>query len=197
MDKPLILTDVDDVCLNWIAGFRMYASRVLGHKITGLPQSWDMSEWLGVATSDEATAMVNDFNHGKWEFGCLPPVADAEKWLPRLAKDHDIIAITCCSTDPATVALRRANLYHVFGDIFQDVICQPLGTNKTTNLLKHGHRNVVAWVEDKAEAAMHGHKVGYRSFLMHQDHNKKHRDENPHGPLHYVKDWSAINDLLV
>jgi hypothetical protein len=174
----------------------MYCSRKLGREIVGKPASWEMASWLGVDSTEESAKMIHDFNHGEWEFGCLPPTALAEKVLPKLAKDFEILAITCCSTDPATVALRKANLYHVFGPIFSDVVCQPLGTKKIENLLKHKHRNVVAWVEDKPEAALHGHEMGYPSFLIHQDHNKDYREKNLEGPLNHVTNWAAIGNLL-
>lgn len=192
MNKPLILTDVDDVCLNWLDGFKMYAARVLNKDIPDNPQSWDMSGWLGV-TPDESSQMIYDFNHGEPEFGKLPPTANAEKFVPLLAKHCDIVAITCCSTDSKAVALRKQNLESVFGKgIFQDIICQPLGTDKIDNLSVFLDRNVVAWVEDKHEAALHGHFMGYRSFLMEQSHNKLYRDQNPHGPLLHVKSWEDI-----
>ncbi len=195
--KPLILTDVDDVLLSWISGFRKYCSHVLGREIVGLPASWDMSEWLGVPKDGTASQMVDDFNHGKWEFGILPPVADANIFLPTLHKrGFEVIAITCCSVDPATVALRKANLYHVFGDIFTDVICQPLGTKKHENLKRFTTRNVVAWVEDKPSAALEGYDMGYPSYLIHQDHNKEHREKNKDDGLIHVESWMEISDHL-
>lgn len=201
MQKPVILTDIDDCCLDWISGFRMYASRVLNRTIAESPSDWSMQSWLGFQGQPDAQAkvdsMVEDFNHGSWEFGCLPPVNKAEKFLPLLAKDFNIIAITCCSVDPATVALRKANLYHVFGPIFQEVICQPLGTKKIDNLSKFRDRKVVAWVEDKAEAAVHGAQLGYPSFLVEQEHNKKFRAENPYGPVNHVRDWSDISGYIL
>jgi hypothetical protein len=197
MNKPVILTDVDDVKLNWIEGFRSYASRVLGRKITGLPQGWEMAEWLGVAGPKESNQLVHDFNHGSPEFGRLPPLAEAEIYVPYLAKYCDIVAITCCSTDPTTVALRKQNLDYVFGkNTVKDLICQPLGTNKIDNLSIFKDRNVIAWVEDKSEAAIHGHELGYRSFLMKQDHNKAYREANPNGPLTYVSSWREIANVI-
>lgn len=196
MNKPLILTDVDDVALNWIAGFRTFASRVLGRVVTGLPKTWNMDTWLGVADG-VAMEMVKQFNHGDPEFGRLPPTADAEKYLPQLAKRCDIVAITCCDTAPTPVALRKQNLDNVFGKgTFQDVICQPLGTKKIDNLSIFKDRNVIAWVEDKHEAALHGLEMGYRSFLVEQDHNKDYREKNPTGPLIHVKSWADIAAVI-
>lgn len=201
MQKPVILTDIDDCCLDWISGFRMYASRILQRPITGSPKDWSMQSWLGFRGEENAQEkvdqLVRDFNHGAWEFGCLPPVAKAEKFLPQLAKDYDLVAITCCSSEAATVALRHANLYHVFGPIFQEVICQPLNTKKIENLAKFKDRRVVAWVEDKAEAAVHGAELGYPAFLVEQEHNKAYRKANPYGLVNPVKDWTAISGYIL
>lgn len=195
--KPVILTDIDDCCLDWISGFRMYASRVLDRNIVGTPSDWGMQSWLGIYDANKINALVEAFNHGEWEFGCLPPVNKAEIYLPMLAKDFDLIAITCCSIDPATVALRKANLYHIFGPIFTAVICQPLGTTKIDNLSRYLDRTVVAWVEDKAEAAVHGTELGYPSFLVEQEHNKAFRANNPHGRVNFVRDWTEISGYIM
>jgi hypothetical protein len=197
MNKPMILTDVDDVCLNYIEGFRIFAERVLGRKILGLPDQWDMSNWLGLNSEQEATDLVHQFNHGEPEFGMLPPLAEAEKYIPQLSKHCNIVAITCCSTDPTPVALRNKNLERVFGKgVFSEVICQPLGTRKVHNLSIFKDCNVIAWVEDKAEAAVDGASMGYRSFLMEQSHNKKYRDENTNSPLVFVKSWKDIANVI-
>jgi hypothetical protein len=203
--KPLILTDVDDCLLSWIAGFRKYCTKVLGRKIVGLPGDWDMSGWLGLkdevtnkgeifrTATQQATQLVHDFNHGKWEFGILPPIADAQVFLPTLhRRGFEVVAITCCSHSEATITLRKANLYHVFGDIFQEVICQPLGTSKTKNLSRFKDRNVVAWVEDKPSAALEGHSLGYPSYLMRQDHNAQYDGKE----LKRVDSWLPLSEDL-
>ena len=194
--KPLILTDVDDCLLSWIGGFRKYCSAVLGREIVGKPATWDMSEWLGVATPEIATQMVDDFNHTDWRFGTLSPIANAQIFLPALHKrGFEIKAITCCSHNDGAIALRKVNLYHVFGDIFSEVICQPLGTHKTENLKRFKDRNVVAWVEDKPSAALEGYALGYPTFLMEQDHNLEYRKGNPTN-ITVVDDWCHISNAV-
>ena len=76
-------------------------------EIKGEPTSWDMLEWLGVPSIDHVDKLIEDFNHGEWEFGTLPPKSEA---LPNLKllheNDIDIIAITCCSENHTTKSFK-------------------------------------------------------------------------------------------
>ena len=56
-----ILLDVDDVLLNWIGGFAQYAATRLQNSVVGLPDSWNMGEWLGT-TNEAAFELIEEFN---------------------------------------------------------------------------------------------------------------------------------------
>jgi hypothetical protein len=159
----------------------------------GLPSSWDMSDWLGT-TPEESEKLVKDFNHNDWRFGALPPTANSQVFLPALHKrGARIAAITCCSHNESAIALRKANLFHVFGDIFETVICQPLGTSKLSNLSLFKNEKVLAWVEDKPSAAIEGHNLGFTSYLINQSHNLQ--AELPQG-IKRTDGWEIIaNDI--
>ncbi len=174
----------------------MYAQHKLGFPLEGRPHAWDMIDWLRVDSIDTVNSMVAEFNQTRWEFGCLPAIAKADQIVDKIDKDRfDVVAITCCSIDTTTVSLRRANLYHVFGDVFQDVICLPLNTSKKEALSKFKDKDVVAWIEDKPSAALDGKELGFKSFLIRCEHNRKFEDENPEA-LNYVTDWLEINNAL-
>lgn len=202
MKKPLILTDIDDCCLSWITGFRLYASRVLGYEVKGEPDHWNMQAWLGMEGTPDAAKkvadLVHDFNHGAWEFGCLPDICDSVENLRQLHfRGFDIIGITCCSDQAITEALRRANLFHVYGNIFRDVVCLPLGTPKTAALSVYSQENVRCWVEDKPSAALEGYELGYKSFLMKCGHNLQYREGTQDSPLLFVESWDEISKELL
>lgn len=194
MQKPIILTDIDDCCLSWIDGFRAYASRKLGREIVGYPSTWDMNEWLG--TKDTASDMVYDFNHGEPEFGELPPVANAVANLKYLHSVHyNIFAVTCCSSNSETIRLRKQNLLNVFGPIFSDVICLDLGQSKKPTLSAFKDYNVHAWVEDKPQTAKEGKELEFPTFLIRCGHNRDHENKFP-TDFHYVDCWNGITGKL-
>jgi len=196
MSKPIILTDIDDVCLDWLGGFIYYAEHMLGRKLEGRPDTWDLDAWLGVAKG-EGDKMVHNFNHDAWEFGCLPAIAFAEMLLPRFVeKGIKIIGITSCSTSQQCQFLRKANLFHSIGkDIFSEVHFLPLKTTKRGVLAQFKDEDVIAWVEDKAESAMDGKDFGYQNFLVRRAHNRDFEAKNPDALL-YVDDWRDISKML-
>ena len=197
MKKSILLTDVDGVCLSWVSGFAMYASRVLNRNISGQPSTYDMTEWLGLKTYDEVEKYITLFNEGEWEFGCLPEMANSVNNLQKIHNSNvDIIAITCCSIDKATKSLRHANLFHTFGPIFKEIVFLPLGTSKINELEKFKDRNVIGWVEDKVSAAYEGKELGYDTFLIKSEYSKKHELENPRD-LQYVNTWDEITPKIL
>jgi phosphoglycolate phosphatase-like HAD superfamily hydrolase len=168
---------------------------MLKREIKGYPSGWLMGDWLGVPEAQVAE-LIKNFNK-EWEFGCLPPLAGSVEVLRNLhSNQFRFAAITCCDIDSTTKALRKANLYHVFGSIFSEVICLPLGHDKTPALELYDQENVVAWIEDKPEAAMAGKKLGFDTFLMRASHNRKYENENP-DHFRYVNNWSEIEDHLL
>lgn len=192
----IILTDVDDVLLSWVEGFKFFASHKLGRKITGLPDQWDVSKWLGLTDAKESGELIHEFNTTAWEFGCLPETANSRDNLRTLKRlGANFIAITCCSTNEVTVALRNANLYHMFGPIFERVHCLPLGSSKLEVLKQYQNENVIAWVEDKYESAADGKSCGYETFMIRCSHNRKHEAEFTND-VNWVDSWDQITEKL-
>lgn len=185
--EKMILTDVDETLLNWSGGFKAFASKKLNRPIRGQSGDWDMSGWLGT-TKAEAEAMVTEFNEGDFLFGTLKPLPHAKAAVKTLAdKGYSFVAITSCSPSPITHALRKANLYNVFGDVFTEVVCLALGESKLPHLKRFGPAH---WVEDKFSNAIHGLEAGHTSYMIRAHHNLKFEAEK--APLNWVNDWREI-----
>jgi hypothetical protein len=171
MAKLLVATDVDCVALDWVNGFRLYASHVLGKTITlEHYNDWNMASWLGV---DDALPLVRAFNSSE-AFGALEALPCALDVFPAMAAaGHPIVAITACADDEASHQLRIRNLERVFGPIFDDVLFVPLGGDKTPHLRAVAERyGTGLWLEDNHKNALAGANVGFETYLVRRPHNK-------------------------
>lgn len=187
MNKKYLLLDVDDVLLDWYSGFERYMYH-LGYEPNG-NTDYDLSKRFDTS-KEEMTNIINNFNR-RWEFGTLDPLPHAPYVVKKLHKDgYTLVAITSCSTDPTTIALRKTNLYWIFGDIFEAVHCVNLGESKETHLADY---NPAWWVEDKFENALAGLKYNHKTILMTQVSNlgKEHSD------ITRVKDWIEIYNHIM
>lgn len=191
----ILLTDIDDVCLSWISGFTLFIEKETDIKPKGIPNTWNMEKWLSIPL-EEIKILIEEFNCNSWEFGCLPAINKANEILPLIHKSGvEIIGITCCSTNSKVTALRRVNLYHIFGNIFSHIDFLPLGYHKKEALAKYDPSNTIAWVEDRASAALEGMELGFNTFLMRKEHNRDHEAMYPK-MFQYVNDWEEIYKSL-
>lgn len=186
MKSKIILIDVDDVLLNWYSGFERYMKH-LGYNSNGNIE-WDLSIRFET-TKREMDKLVKGFNK-RWEFGTLDPLPGAKNHIQLLVEEgYSFVAISSCSTDVATIALRRTNLYWCFGDIFEAVHCLNLGETKETHLADY---NPTWWIEDKFENAVAGLKYGHKSILLNYPTNK----DSYHPDLIRVNGWSEIYQTI-
>ena len=162
-----ILCDVDGVLLHWLPAFHRYMNN------QGLysdnPEGYTVGANFGM-TDDELVEYITIFNGGHWEFGTLTPYADAQYGIQELTKlGYRFVAITSCSTNTQAIALRRANLYIHFGDVFDAVHCIDVGNSKKTHLAEH---EPTFWIEDHAKNAADGLEYGHDCILMAQNWNE-------------------------
>ena len=119
-----IVIDVDDTILDFGSRVREFYNHDYGKRITGLSEKWGLDEWLNI-DKELASAVLADFMDN-WQFGVLDPLPGAKRVLTRIAQQgYDIFVVTACGTDPQVMALRKANLYHCFGNIFEEVVFVP------------------------------------------------------------------------
>lgn len=164
-----VLLDCDGVLLDWESSFREWVTGKLRRPIAAHPSDWCLSKWLGT-TTDEAAALVDEFNHGEF-FGNLSPVHGAAWAIGGLAEAGiEMHVITSCSTAPGVTERRRRNLAARFGDVFASVTCLDLGQSKVKALVDHEPGAI--WVEDNYTHALTGLALGHRSFVMRYPHNR-------------------------
>lgn len=183
-----ILLDVDDVLLDWFEGFSRYMAHQ-GHTYSG-ERSWEMDDNYNLSKPLMREHIVR-FNSGHWEFGTLQPLSGAKEGVIEL-KNHgyNLVAITACSTNPVAVALRKANLYWCFGDVFKAVHCVDLAEAKDTHLADY---EPTYWVEDKMTNAIAGLKYGHKSILLEAPYNV---NQN-HPEVTKVKTWQDVLGIIL
>jgi hypothetical protein len=113
-------------------------------------------------------------------------------WVRRLNEElgYRFICITSLSTDINAQKLRRMNLEKYYGDVFDDIVCLPTGSDKHEALDKFVGTEYF-WVEDKPENADVGFERGLRSILIEHGHNMKHQCPYP-----IAKNWREIFDIV-
>jgi hypothetical protein len=193
-----ILLDCDDVLLDWIEGFRAYASVRLQRFVEGQPDSWQMGSWLGT-TDAVAFELIEEFNASPG-FGQLGPVEGAvdvvTKWHQLLGPLSDVRlhVVTSCSSDPKTVSVRRANLERVFGkDVFDSVHCLDLGQSKVKVLQSWSPGTI--WIEDNYKNALMGADVGHLTFIRKRPHNKEYQELHD-ARLTWFENWSELEEHI-
>jgi hypothetical protein len=187
-----LLLDVDDTILDWFQGFRVFVKHQYD---IGVPNdaAWDLTKRLGLPMHQVAD-LVSEFNAGRWEFGILPPICDAEITLPKFHKaGYELIAITSCGTSEITKALRRANMFHAFGDIFQEIHFLDYHDDKGEYLKRYGTDAI--WVEDKYQNAKLGVELRIPSFVVRRDHNVafEHDDDS----LGWINSWTELSNKFL
>lgn len=162
-----IILDCDDVLLDWIKRFRLFATDRLGRELPEAgPGSWRMSEWLGV-DDDMALVLIVEFN-ASHHFAFLEPVEGAQEVIAHLARKHTLHVVTACASDPETIERRELNLERHFGRVFDSVLCLDLGQSKAAAL--RGFPPGI-WIEDNYKHAVAGVHAGHRTLLRRRPHN--------------------------
>lgn len=150
--KEAIVMDVDQVLLDYYSRLREFANKTYGKNIVGLPEDWDMTPWLQCETKEEMIELMTEFSES-WEFGTLDAFPGADVVLHELLREgYALICLTACGSHEVTAALRKANLFHRFGDIFEEIHFVELTEGKAEKLLAIGDKyDIIAFIDDKAE----------------------------------------------
>lgn len=185
MEKPVILTDVDGVLLNWEYAFSVWVKRHGFTQLSGTEHVYEIHKRYGMMP-EQKKMLVRMFNESA-AIGFLPPLRDAVHYVQKLHREHGYVfhVITSLSLDRSACELRTQNLKKLFGDsVFERFVYLDTGADKNEALEEYAGSNLI-WVEDKPENARVGMHYGLDSLLMEHGHNM---NEN----LPIVKNWKEI-----
>lgn len=188
----LILTDVDEVVLNWRASFEKWclqqADITIDPARPTLVDHHKAEEWLG-ADLETTKGYIERFHHDGW-FEKLEPYPDASIYIPKLANlGYRFVAVTAIDDDPSTYDARLRNLRTHFDDLFAAVHCVGLMGSKREVL---GWYRPTYWVEDKPSNAKLGAELGHTSFLISHPNNLDYNDPQ----VKRVGGWKDIFNML-
>ena len=197
MRNKLLVTDVDQVLLDWHEGFLEWVELNHGWKINpNHPQdSYDMVPWfLPLEFNGEELHMnesglvwlIEEFNSYP---RCLQPIdKDIESHLEDL-RDYgiEIVALTSFGGCPKTGNFREEYLKVIFGDVFKEVIILPLRACKKAKLKE---LQPDWFVEDNTSHSHSGLELGIKTFILDYSYNKDSRAIR-------VRDWEEIYHLIV
>lgn len=192
--SKLILTDVDDVVLDWRKAMSSYIVSCVDLHERDIPEEFlDFTklvddEALAAARMPER-ARIAEFNASP-SFSALHAHSDAALVLPALHRlGCRIIAITAAGEGARLTERRWRNLEAVFGPIFEDVVCVGLHGSKRRELARHAP---AIWVDDSYNNARDGADMGHTSFHF-ADRRKSPGTDSRVRP---VTNWAEIARLI-
>jgi FMN phosphatase YigB (HAD superfamily) len=159
-----ILTDVDDVLLNYADAFTSKYNLVkIKNNVNSFEDAFNIPH-------DKIASMITDFNHSE-DFSILKPTTHSVETLTELKKEgFKIIAITACGQSDTIKYNRLENMYNVFGDIFDDIQMVDLFQSKKDKLAKFKNTNYI-WIEDNIKNYHAGLECGLHSLLIKTEFN--------------------------
>jgi len=191
--EKIILTDADGVLLDWNAGFdRFMLSK--GHpRLPDTDADYSISGRHGISP-DLAHSSIKEFNEGSY-VAELAPFSDSVKYVGKLAeKGFRFTVVTSISDHPASAVYRKRNLLNHFGDIFDDVHCIAMGTNKFTTL-QAWEGTKYFWIEDHMRQAEAGYENGLRPLLINHPYNT-HYNTDLFPKVSFDTPWKDIYDIV-
>lgn len=180
--EDAVVTDVDQVLLDYASRLREFVNNRDGKTILGHSHNWNLTEWLQLKDEDEMLDTLHQFAKSH-QFGTLDVFPGSDTVLHSLLREgYKIICLTACGSSEITTALRMVNLINHFGDIFEEVHFVEFSDSKSDKLKDIASRyNVVAFIDDKPanlEDAISGAGIK-NTILMKSPHNRDFRAENP------------------
>ena len=175
-----ILTDVDGVLLDYSRGFIDFLN--IRHPEVNL----ELDVWNFGLEREEVFEYLGEFNDHD-DFAALPAYGDSIQFVHKLQDlGYRFIAISTCGTENCTKQNRAQNLVREFGgDVFDEIICLPLGGSKLKALSKF---DPSYWIDDKLEHCVSGVMAGHTVFQMMHKYNA---GENAEGATP-VESWVEI-----
>jgi hypothetical protein len=170
-----ILTDTDGCLVNWNAGFREFMSGKDYPQVADTDGYYSIASRYGI-TSEEARLHIREFNESE-RIAYLRPFADAQEYVGKLANlGFRFTVVTSLSSHPQAKIRRTANLFNLFGDVFEEIVCLNMGANKYNELTRWQDSGLF-WIEDHPEQAEAGYRAGLKPLLINHPYSAEYKTE--------------------
>ena len=185
-----IITDCDGVLLDWAFAFDVWMREQGYFRLPNTDKHFSQAKRYGIPES-EALGLVHDFNQ-TGALGYIPAYRDSVEYVTKLAREgwrFDVV--TMIGKDKYAHRLRKINLQHLFGDVFDEIYCAGDFTKPKKEILEKYRDTNYYWIEDRIDYANDGLEVGLNTILMDWPYNR----EGWTGPR--VKSWKEIYDTTL
>jgi FMN phosphatase YigB (HAD superfamily) len=202
MNKPVIITDVDNVLLDWLEGFTRFLEKEKNIDVSHIKQHLgttafiDSQDITKIACLETNKLLIREYGKSNYLEELNAFQEDAAIHINELHKEFDFIALTCLSKNKKTINKRKRNLQNVYGNVFKDVICIGFGQSKEPDLFKLKQtENVVTFIDDREQHIKESISAGIKPILF---------SRGVENPLHCVNDtfqtkkcWTEIKEHLL
>lgn len=123
------LIDVDEVCVNWLPGFRVHMQRLGVEEKPTLEHEWSLTKRYPALNEKDMEEEIKNFGHTV-AFRDLPLMPGVPEGLAAIKKKFSkslLIAVSACGTDTTIVEHRRHQLKYL---PFDSILTVPLGSSK-------------------------------------------------------------------
>ena len=181
-----IITDCDGVLLDWAFAFDVWMREQGYFRIPNTDHYFSQAKRYGISES-EALGLVHDFNQ-TGALGYIPAFKDSVEYVTRLAREgwrFDVV--TMIGKDKYAHRLRKINLQHLFGDVFDEIYCAGDFTKSKRSILEKYKDTNYVWIDDRVDYCRDGDKVGLKTFCMDWPYNRHYKGNR-------VKSWKELYD---
>ena len=200
--KPVIVTDVDSVLLDWLQGFATFLKEEKDMDIEHVKHFFGTSNFIetpeitNISCLDTNKLLVKEYGKSKYIEELKAFQEDAKQHILDLHKEVDFIALSCLSKNRQIINKRKRNLENVYGNIFKDVICIGFGQSKEPDLIRlKEQENVITFVDDREKHIYESISAGIKPILF------KRCIENiencPENSYHVKTCWSDIKESVL
>lgn len=198
-NKPVIITDVDSVLLDWVGGFADFlkskgicTEHIKQHLGTTLfIPTYKITQ---IDCENTNKLLVKEFSKSNFLKNLEAFQKDSIQHIKELSVDFDFAALTCISKNKKIKRDRTLNLQNIYGDIFIDVICIGYGQSKEPHLisLKEKH-NVFGFIDDRMKHIEESISAGIKPILFSRGVDNV---TCPNNSFTNMTCWSEIKELM-
>ncbi|MBF84533.1 MAG: hypothetical protein CL489_08670 [Acidobacteria bacterium] len=183
--SKFLLTDIDGCVLNWHKGFISFCE-MLGFKLDKNSDhtDYDMATWFTNMSSEQFRGLVTLFNNSQFSNLC-PPLSDAGTYLPLIAKNHRVEALTAFGDRPEQKEMRKNLINALFPNVFDEIHVIDLQECKRSYLERI---KPDIFIEDSLRHADSSLELGIETWMIKTPYN----DSDKHQYLDKYEPWKDL-----
>lgn len=171
--ERIILTDSDGVLVDWINSFLQYMRDQGFVEKPNTEHEYLVARRFGLSV-DQGYQHAKEFNQSVG-LSKLPAINNSVEVIKKLNEKHGFrfIVVSSVSDHPNAIMFRNVNLRELYGDVFDEIKCLPIASNKFIELQRWRDTGYF-WIEDHFEQALGGLQNGLKPILINDATNTHH-----------------------